>query len=138
MALRAGARPRAHREHDHGEPGRDGEHARGHQGDGARTSIDDFGTGYSSLSTLKRFPIDELKIDKSFVQNVPQNEDEAAIVNAIILIGHTLGMTVVAEGVETNEQLAFLEGRRCNTYQGFLRSKPLPPAELAKLLRAER
>ena len=72
------------------------------------------------------------------MQNVPQNEDEAAIVNAIILIGHTLGMTVVAEGVETNEQLAFLEGRRCNTYQGFLRSKPLPPAELAKLLRAER
>ncbi len=104
---------------------------------GARTSVDDFGTGHSSLSSLKRFPIDELKIDRSFVQNVPQDEDDAAIANAIILIGHTLGLTVVAEGVETAEQLAFLKDRLCDTYQGYLRSEPVPAEDFERLLRAE-
>lgn len=101
---------------------------------GARTSIDDFGTGYSSLSTLKRFPIDELKIDRSFVKNIPQDADDVAIVNAVILMGHTLGLTVVAEGVETAEQLAFLEGHRCDTYQGYLRSRPFPAEDFEMLL----
>ncbi len=104
---------------------------------GARTSVDDFGTGYSSLSCLKRFPIDELKIDRSFVQNVPDDEDDAAIVDAIILIGHSLGLTVVAEGVETADQLAFLEDLGCDTYQGFLRSKPVPAEDFERLLRGE-
>ena len=104
---------------------------------GVHLSIDDFGTGYSSLASLKRFPIDELKIDRSFVQSVPEDPDDVAIVNTIILIGHTLGMTVVAEGVETSEQLAFLEGRGCDAYQGYLRSKPVSPAELERLLRAQ-
>lgn len=104
---------------------------------GARSSVDDFGTGYSSLSSLKRFPIDELKIDRSFVQNVPQDEDDAAIVNAIILIGHTLGLTVVAEGVETAEQLDFLRRRGCDTYQGYHRSRPVAAAEFERLLRED-
>lgn len=104
---------------------------------GVRMSIDDFGTGYSSLSSLKRFPIDELKIDRSFVQNVPEDADDAAIVNVIILIGHTLGMTVVAEGIETEEQLAFLKSLGCDSYQGFLRCKPVSPAELESQLRAQ-
>jgi diguanylate cyclase (GGDEF)-like protein len=101
---------------------------------GVRISVDDFGTGYSSLSYLKRFPIDELKIDRSFVHGVADDEDDAAIVTAIIRMGHALGLTVVAEGVETEEQLAFLSDRGCNTFQGFLRSKPLPPSELAAML----
>ncbi len=105
---------------------------------GARVSVDDFGTGYSSLSSLKRFPIDELKIDRSFVQNIPQDEDDAAIVNAIVLIGHTLGLTVVAEGVETLDQLAFLSRRGCDTFQGFLRSRPVPAEDFQRLLREER
>jgi diguanylate cyclase (GGDEF)-like protein len=104
---------------------------------GTRTSVDDFGTGYSSLSSLSRFPIDELKIDRSFIQNVPQDEADAAIVNVILLIGYTLGMTVVAEGVETEEQLAFLEHHGCSTYQGYLRSRPVPAADFERLLRAE-
>ena len=101
---------------------------------GIRLSIDDFGTGYSSLAYLKSFPISELKIDRSFVSGVPEDEDGAAIVNAIILIGHTLGMTVVAEGVETSEQLEFIKSRGCDSYQGFLLSKPLPAEEFQQLL----
>ncbi len=104
---------------------------------GARTSVDDFGTGYSSLSSLSRFPIDELKIDQSFVSNLPGDENDAAIANAIVLMGHSLGLTVVAEGVETVEQLAFLAGRACDTYQGYLRCKPIPPEALEKLLQTE-
>jgi EAL domain-containing protein (putative c-di-GMP-specific phosphodiesterase class I) len=101
---------------------------------GVRISIDDFGTGYSSLSYLKRFPIDELKIDRSFVTGVPGNEDDCAIVTAIIRMGHALGLSVVAEGVESDDQLAFLSNRGCDAYQGFLHSKPAPPDEVADLI----
>ena len=102
---------------------------------GPRISVDDFGTGYSSLAALKRFPLDELKIDRSFVGNVSDDGDDAAIANAIILLGHTLGLSVVAEGVETTEQLALLARRGCDAYQGFLRSRPVPPEEFEALLR---
>lgn len=101
---------------------------------GVRISVDDFGTGYSSFSSLKRFPIDELKIDRSFVQNIPDDKDDAAIANAIVLIAHTLGLTVVAEGVETEAQLEFLGGCGCDTYQGYLCSRPVPPEQFQRLL----
>jgi len=101
---------------------------------GLGLSIDDFGTGYSSLSYLKRFPLDELKIDRSFVKGVPHDADDAAIVSAIIGMAHGLGLVVVAEGVETREQLAFLEERGCEEFQGFLFSRAVPPAEWEALL----
>ncbi|MEM9380354.1 MAG: EAL domain-containing protein [Planctomycetota bacterium] len=93
---------------------------------GIHISIDDFGTGYSSLSYLKRFPIDSLKIDRSFVTDVTSNPDDAAIATAIILMGHSLKLTVVAEGVETENQLAFLRVLQCNEVQGYLFSPPVP------------
>ncbi len=96
---------------------------------GLRVSIDDFGTGYSSLSYLKRFPIDELKIDKSFVQGVPEDHDDAAIVSAIIRMAHALGLKVVAEGVETDTHLAFLRGLGCDQYQGYYCSPALSPED---------
>ena len=96
---------------------------------GVKISIDDFGTGYSSLSTLKRFPIDELKIDRSFVMGLPDAVDSAAIVTAIIGMAHTLALTVVAEGVEKKEQLEFLKERGCEEYQGYFWSKPVPATE---------
>jgi diguanylate cyclase (GGDEF)-like protein len=104
---------------------------------GVRISIDDFGTGYSSLSYLKRFPIDELKIDRSFITGVSHSEDDAAIATAIIRMGHALGLTVVAEGVETADQLEFLAARGCDKYQGYLYSRPEPAAELSKRLSSE-
>ncbi len=99
---------------------------------GLRLSIDDFGVGYSSLSYLRRFPIDELKIDKSFIDEVETDEDSAAIVVAIIAMAKSLGLTVVAEGVETRGQLDFLRARKCEECQGFLFSKPLPAGEFAR------
>lgn len=93
---------------------------------GIHISIDDFGTGYSSLSYLKRFPINALKIDRSFVTDVTSNPDDAAIATAIILMGHSLKLTVVAEGVETENQLAFLKVLQCNEVQGYLFSPPVP------------
>ncbi|MEM6569264.1 MAG: EAL domain-containing protein [Planctomycetota bacterium] len=93
---------------------------------GIHISIDDFGTGYSSLSYLTRFPIDSLKIDRSFVTDVTSNPDDAAIATAIILMGHSLKLTVVAEGVETENQLAFLKVLQCNEVQGYLFSPPVP------------
>ncbi len=105
---------------------------------GAHISLDDFGTGYSSLSYLKRFPIDTVKVDKSFVREITVDADSAAIADAIIAMGHSLRLTVLAEGVETEEQLAFLGARGCNRMQGYLFSKPLPPEELAKLLEEDR
>ena len=102
---------------------------------GLRLAIDDFGTGYSSLSYLKRFPVDALKVDRSFVKDTPQADDDSAITSAIIAMAHSLRLEVVAEGVETPEQLEFLRGRGCEYIQGFLVSRPLPPAEFEKFIR---
>lgn len=93
---------------------------------GVRLAIDDFGTGYSSLSYLRHFPIDTLKIDKSFVRDIPNHQDDMEIATAIIQLAHILGFTVLAEGVETDAQLAFLRNQGCDLYQGYLFSKPLP------------
>jgi diguanylate cyclase (GGDEF)-like protein len=105
---------------------------------GPRISIDDFGTGYSSLSYLKRFPLDELKIDQSFVRGVPHDKDDVAIVTAIARLAQGLGLRVVAEGVETAEQLAFLRDLGCDEYQGYLRSRPVDTDAWLALLGAER
>jgi diguanylate cyclase (GGDEF)-like protein len=102
---------------------------------GVRLAIDDFGTGYSSLSYLKRFPLDVLKIDKSFIDDIPSLQDDMEITATIVAMGHILGFKVLAEGVETLEQLAFLREKGCDTYQGFIKSKPLPAEEFAQLLR---
>jgi diguanylate cyclase (GGDEF)-like protein/PAS domain S-box-containing protein len=101
---------------------------------GIKIAIDDFGTGYSSLSYLKRFPIDTLKIDKSFVIDVCTDADNAAIVRAIVTLGHALELTVIAEGVETQEQLDFVNLLQCDSVQGFLFSKSLPAEEFEQLL----
>ena len=106
------------------------------RGLGVRLSIDDFGTGYSSLSYLKRFPVDIIKIDRSFVNDVPQDADDAAIVSAIIALAHSLRLEVVAEGVETEAQLQFLRGRQCDLIQGYLLSPAIPAEQFAALVRA--
>jgi EAL domain-containing protein (putative c-di-GMP-specific phosphodiesterase class I) len=102
---------------------------------GVRLAIDDFGTGYSSLTQLKRFPIDTLKVDRSFIRDLPMNSEDKAITEAIIAMGKTLSLTVVAEGVETEEQDAFLRSHACDAMQGFHFSKPIPPDQFADLLR---
>jgi EAL domain-containing protein (putative c-di-GMP-specific phosphodiesterase class I) len=104
---------------------------------GVRLAIDDFGTGYSSLAYLKRFPLDVLKIDKSFIDDIPSLQDDMEITATIIAMGHILGFKVLAEGVETLEQLAFLREKGCDTYQGYIKSKPVPPEEFARLLREQ-
>lgn len=101
---------------------------------GIKTSIDDFGIGYSSLGSLKRFPIDSVKIDKSFIKDITTDHNAKAIVTAIIAMAHSLKMKVVAEGVETKEQLAFLHSLRCDEIQGYLFSLPVPCRELTNLL----
>ena len=101
---------------------------------GVRLSIDDFGTGYSSLSYLKRFPVDIIKIDRSFVRDVPQDADDMAIVTAIIALAHSLRLEVVAEGVETEAQLAFLRGRNCDLMQGYHLSPAIPAEQFAALI----
>jgi diguanylate cyclase (GGDEF)-like protein len=103
---------------------------------GIRLAIDDFGTGYSSMSLMKQFPIDTIKIDRSFVRDLPDDSEDRAIALAIIGMGKALGMTVIAEGVETAEQQAFLHSHGCDEMQGYFFSKPLPPRQLADLLRA--
>jgi len=99
---------------------------------GVRISIDDFGTGYSSLSYLKRLPIDVLKIDRSFISALPDDADDAAISEAIVRLGHTLNMEVVAEGVETDAQFGFLGRLGCDTAQGYLIAAPLPASQFAE------
>jgi EAL domain-containing protein (putative c-di-GMP-specific phosphodiesterase class I) len=102
---------------------------------GVRLAIDDFGTGYSSLAQIKHFPVDTLKVDRSFVRNIPKDAEDKAITEAIIAMGKTLSLTVVAEGVETIEQMNFLKDHSCDEMQGYYFSKPIVPEQFAELLR---
>jgi diguanylate cyclase (GGDEF)-like protein len=102
---------------------------------GVRLAIDDFGTGYSSMSLMKQFPIDTIKIDRSFVRDLADSPQDRAIATAIVNMGKALGLTVVAEGVETTEQNAFLRGLLCDELQGYLFSKPVPPQAIPALVR---
>lgn len=105
---------------------------------GVQLSIDDFGTGYSSLSYLKRFPIDVLKIDQSFVRDLAHDPDDAVIVMSIISLAHNLRLQVIAEGVETEAQLAYLQRHDCNEMQGFFFSRPVPSSEIEQILRSDK
>jgi diguanylate cyclase (GGDEF)-like protein/PAS domain S-box-containing protein len=105
---------------------------------GVRLSIDDFGTGYSSLSALKHFPVGRLKIDKSFVRELPHGEDDKAIAIAVISLGQRLNLSVIAEGVETQEQVDFLADNNCHEIQGYHFSKPVAPGEIETMLRDAR
>ena len=104
---------------------------------GVRLAIDDFGTGYSSLAYLKLFPLDVLKIDKSFIDDIPHHRDDMEIATAIVAMAHTLRLKVLAEGVETKAQLAFLQAQGCDLYQGYLTSPPVPSDQFEKLLLAQ-
>lgn len=101
---------------------------------GVKVALDDFGTGYSSLNYLNRLPIDTLKIDKSFIDTISQCGDEKSIINVLIVLGHTMGLNVIAEGVETEQEFEYLRQHGCNHMQGYLLSKPLPEAEIFKLV----
>jgi diguanylate cyclase (GGDEF)-like protein len=101
---------------------------------GFRIALDDFGTGYSSLSYLRRFEVDKIKIDRSFVQHLGQTVDSTAIISAVLTLGHAMGLTVTAEGVETAAQCDFLEAAGCNAMQGYLFSRPLPEEEVDHLI----
>ena len=103
---------------------------------GVRVAVDDFGTGYSSLSYLRKFPLDVLKIDQSFIRQLSTTPDETAIVSAIINIGRSLNLRLIAEGIETSEQLAFLQASQCDEGQGYLFGRPMPSCEFVKLFDA--
>ncbi|HEY0856407.1 MAG TPA: EAL domain-containing protein, partial [Albitalea sp.] len=102
---------------------------------GVRLAIDDFGTGYSSLAQIKRFPIDTLKVDRSFIREIGNGSQEASITQAIIAMGKTLSLTVVAGGVETEEQQTYLSSQACDEIQGYHFSKPVHAEQFAELLR---
>jgi len=102
---------------------------------GVQLALDDFGTGYSSLAQIKHLPIDTLKVDRSFIRNLPHDSEDRAIIEAIIAMGKTLSLNVIAEGVETMAQDEFLREHLCNEMQGFYFSKPVTPDQFADLLR---
>jgi EAL domain-containing protein (putative c-di-GMP-specific phosphodiesterase class I) len=104
---------------------------------GVRIAIDDFGTGYSSLTTLRRFPLDTLKIDRSFTRGVANLVEDEALTEAIIAMGRSLSLTVVAQGVETKEQADFVRRNACDVLQGFYLGKPVPADEFAEMVRAD-
>jgi EAL domain-containing protein (putative c-di-GMP-specific phosphodiesterase class I) len=101
---------------------------------GVQIALDDFGTGYSSLAYLKRFPIDSIKIDRSFIQDIPADSDDKKITRAIIAMAHSMRLKVVAEGVETAAQLSFLRSQCCDAVQGYFLHRPLPDDAVAELL----
>jgi EAL domain-containing protein (putative c-di-GMP-specific phosphodiesterase class I) len=101
---------------------------------GVKISMDDFGTGYSSLSYLRSFPFDKIKIDRSFVHELATRDDSMAIVRAVTGLGKSLGISIVAEGVETNEQLGLLRTEGCTEVQGFLFSRPRPAQDVEAML----
>ena len=101
---------------------------------GISISIDDFGTGYSSLSYLQRFPIDQLKIDRSFIMQIESAEDQSPIVKAVVMLAHDLNLTIVAEGVETQEQLEFIQKLECEEYQGYFKSRPVVAEQFMRLM----
>ena len=101
---------------------------------GIRLSIDDFGTGYSSLAYLKSLPVNEVKLDRSFINRLADDERDQALVSCIVNLAKVLGFQVIAEGVETDEQLCMLQKLECDLFQGYLRSKPIPPNEFTRLL----
>jgi EAL domain-containing protein (putative c-di-GMP-specific phosphodiesterase class I) len=105
---------------------------------GMHISLDDFGTGFSSLGYIKNLPIDTIKIDRSFISNIRNSHDDTVIVTSTITLAHNLGMRVVAEGVETSEQLVYLRASGCDEIQGYYFSRPLPDVEIRKLLIQER
>ena len=103
---------------------------------GVQISIDDFGTGYSSLSALKRFPVGRLKIDKSFIDDIPDDENDKAVASAVISLGQKLNLRVIAEGVETEAQVAFLRENNCHEMQGYYFSEPVAASKVEDLLKA--